>query len=126
MMLKYRIEWNGLPWGNGWRNMEEVRAEMKRLSKAHQCNKNEFKVWSITTIEEEIMICYTKETKIGGDPVPQEKLKSLTDLTRRLFLAVYKERGWRLPFTELEVEFMKLTGQSPTLDTPLDSPAKSD
>jgi hypothetical protein len=63
------------------------------------------------------MICYTNETKIGGDPMEQEKLKSLTDLTRRLFLAVYKEHGYRTPFTDLEIEFMELTGVSPTMDT---------
>jgi hypothetical protein len=67
------------------------------------------------------MICFKNTTTVGGDPSAQSKLKDLTDLTRRLFVAVYKERGWRSPFTELEVEFMQLTGQSPTLDEPLES-----
>ncbi len=62
------------------------------------------------------MICITDETRIGGDPEVQEKLKRLTDLTRRLFTAVYMERGWRSPFTELELEFMELTGETPSLD----------
>ena len=62
------------------------------------------------------MICFTDESRLGGDPDVQEKLKNLTDLTRRLFLAVYEERGWRSPFIDLEVEFMVLTGETPSLD----------
>ena len=61
------------------------------------------------------MICFTNDNRLGGDPKIQEKLKKLTDLTRRLFLAVYKERGWSAPFIDLELEFMELTGETPSL-----------
>lgn len=62
------------------------------------------------------MICYKNTTTVGGDPTAQSTLKSLVDLTKRLFLAVYKERGWRYPFIDLELEFMELTGETPSLE----------
>jgi hypothetical protein len=69
------------------------------------------------------MICFTNADRLGGDPQLMndhktliDKHKKLIELTGRLFLAVYRERGYRTPFTELEVEFMELTGETPSLE----------
>jgi hypothetical protein len=56
------------------------------------------------------MICFTNDDRIDGAGA-EEKLKKLTDMTRRLFLVVYKERGYQTPFIELELEFMNITGE---------------
>lgn len=65
------------------------------------------------------MICITnndgpKAYALGKEKL-EKKLKDLTDLTSRLFMAVYKERGWRYPFIDLELEFLELTGEAPSL-----------
>ena len=63
------------------------------------------------------MICFTDKDKgLGGSPGTMVKLKKLIDITRRLFLAVYRERGWRSPFVDLELEFCELTDDAPSLE----------
>ena len=67
------------------------------------------------------MICFTNADRMGGDPKVHDKLKKLIDLTRRLFLTIYKEWGCRPPFTDLEIEFLEFTGGPPTFPTDIKS-----
>ncbi len=66
------------------------------------------------------MICITNNEgpKAYAEHVKKlnQKFKKLVDITGRLFLAVYKERGWRYPFVNLELEFIELTKEAPSLE----------
>jgi hypothetical protein len=51
-MIRYKMHWWDMPWGNAWIKMEDVEKEMKRLKKEHP--DSTFKVWKVTTTEEEV------------------------------------------------------------------------
>lgn len=34
-MIHYELTWNGFPWGNGWHDLDELKAEAERLMNQH-------------------------------------------------------------------------------------------
>ena len=51
-IVSYRLYWNGFVWGNDWRDLHEMKQEMRRLVKEQGVAT--FKVIKITKTEEEL------------------------------------------------------------------------